>query len=31
VTAAMIPMLGLRYADMRDTIADSRYILCWGQ
>ncbi|CAI0909817.1 molybdopterin-containing oxidoreductase family protein [Serratia liquefaciens] len=30
VTAAMIPMLGLRYADMRDTIADSRYILCWG-
>ena len=30
VTAAMIPMLGLRYADMRDTICDSRYILCWG-
>ncbi|MEX3238712.1 molybdopterin-dependent oxidoreductase [Serratia quinivorans] len=30
VTAAMIPMLGLRYADMRDTISDSRYILCWG-
>lgn len=30
VTAAMIPMLGLRYADMRDTLADSRYILCWG-
>lgn len=30
VTAAMIPMLGLRYADTRDTIADSRYILCWG-
>ncbi|WP_347253105.1 molybdopterin-dependent oxidoreductase [Leminorella grimontii] len=30
VTAAMMPMLGLRYADTRDTIADSRYILCWG-
>ncbi|MFV0548025.1 MAG: molybdopterin-dependent oxidoreductase [Limnobaculum xujianqingii] len=30
VTAAMMPMVGLRYADMRDTIADSRYILCWG-
>nr|WP_314265788.1 molybdopterin-dependent oxidoreductase [uncultured Moellerella sp.] len=30
VTAAMIPMLGLRYADTRDTVADSRYILCWG-
>jgi anaerobic selenocysteine-containing dehydrogenase len=30
VTAAMIPMLGLRYADMRDTLADSHYILCWG-
>ncbi|AWH87745.1 molybdopterin-containing oxidoreductase family protein [Limnobaculum parvum] len=30
VTAAMMPIVGLRYADMRDTIADSRYILCWG-
>ncbi|EMH4164132.1 molybdopterin-dependent oxidoreductase [Pluralibacter gergoviae] len=30
VTAAMMPMLGMRYADTRDTIADSRYILCWG-
>lgn len=30
VTAAMMPMLGLRYADTRDTIADSRYIICWG-
>ncbi|EBX9237736.1 putative dimethyl sulphoxide reductase [Salmonella enterica] len=30
VTAAMIPMVGLRYADTRDTIAESRYILCWG-
>lgn len=30
VTAAMMPMLGLRYADTRDTIPDSRYILCWG-
>lgn len=30
VTAAMMPMVGLRYADTRDTIADSRYILCWG-
>ena len=30
VTAAMMPMLGLRYADTRDTIADSRYLLCWG-
>lgn len=26
----MMPMVGLRYADTRDTIADSRYILCWG-
>ncbi len=30
VAAAMIPMLGLRYADTRDTIKDSRYLLCWG-
>lgn len=30
VTAGMIPMVGIRYADTRDTIADSRYILCWG-
>ncbi len=30
VTAAMMPMVGLRYADTRDTIAESRYILCWG-
>lgn len=29
VTAAMMPMVGLRYADTRDTIEDSRYILCW--
>lgn len=26
----MIPMVGLRYADTRDTVKDSRYILCWG-
>lgn len=26
----MMPMVGLRYADTRDTIAESRYILCWG-
>ncbi len=26
----MMPMVGLRYADTRDTIeAESRYILCW--
>lgn len=30
VTAAMNPMVGFRYIDTRDTIADSRYILCWG-
>ncbi|WP_159566475.1 molybdopterin-containing oxidoreductase family protein [Budvicia diplopodorum] len=30
VTAAMMPMVGLRYADMRDTLSQSRYILCWG-
>lgn len=30
VTAAMVPMLGFRYADTRDTIADSTYLLCWG-
>jgi anaerobic selenocysteine-containing dehydrogenase len=30
VTAAMMPMVGLRYADTRDTIADSRLIICWG-
>ncbi|WP_313071976.1 molybdopterin-containing oxidoreductase family protein [Atlantibacter hermannii] len=30
VTASMTPMLGLRYADTRDTIKDSRFILCWG-
>ncbi len=26
----MIPIVGLRYADTRDTISESRYILCWG-
>ncbi|WP_371364233.1 Putative dimethyl sulfoxide reductase chain YnfE [Sporomusa rhizae] len=30
VTAAMVPMLGIRYVDTRDTIADSKYLLCWG-
>lgn len=30
VGAAMVPMVGYRYADTRDTIADSRYLLCWG-
>lgn len=30
VTAAMSEMVGLRYADTRDTIADAKYILCWG-
>ena len=30
IGAAMIPMLGFRYADTRDTIADSRYLLCWA-
>ncbi len=30
VTAAMPPMLGFRYVDTRDTIADSKYLLCWG-
>lgn len=30
VTAAMNPMVGFRYVDTRDTIKDSRYILCWG-
>lgn len=30
VTAAMNDMVGLRYVDTRDTIADSKYILCWG-
>lgn len=30
VTAAMNDMVGLRYVDTRDTIADSAYILCWG-
>ncbi|MDR2503631.1 MAG: molybdopterin-dependent oxidoreductase [Deltaproteobacteria bacterium] len=30
VSEAMIPMVGIRYADTRDTIKDSRYILCWG-
>lgn len=30
VTAAMMPIVGLRYADTRDTIAQSQYIICWG-
>ena len=30
VTAAMMPMVGMRYVDTRDTIADSKYIVCWG-
>ena len=29
VTATMVPMLGFR-TDTRDTISESRYILCWG-
>lgn len=30
VTAGMTPIVGKRYIDTRDTISDSRYILCWG-
>lgn len=30
VTAAMNPMVGDRYVDTRDTIRDSKYIICWG-
>lgn len=30
VTAAMQPMVGMRYVDTRDTIADAKYIICWG-
>lgn len=30
VTAAMNPMVGARYIDTRDTIRDSKYIICWG-
>nr|WP_295971707.1 molybdopterin-dependent oxidoreductase [uncultured Bacillus sp.] len=30
VTAAMTPIVGLRYVDTRDTIRDSKYIICWG-
>lgn len=30
VAAAMNPMVGFRYVDTRDTIRDSKYILCWG-
>lgn len=30
VTAAMNPMVGFRYVDTRDTIRDSKYIICWG-
>lgn len=30
VTAAMMPIVGLRYADTRDSIPESKYILCWG-
>lgn len=30
VTAAMEAIVGFRYVDTRDTIADSKYIVCWG-
>lgn len=30
VTAAMNPIVGFRYVDTRDTIRDSKYIICWG-
>lgn len=30
VAAAMNPMVGFRYVDTRDTIRDSKYIICWG-
>jgi len=30
LTAAMVPMVGIRYADTLDTAKDSRYLLCWG-
>jgi anaerobic selenocysteine-containing dehydrogenase len=30
VTSAMNPMVGFRYVDTRDTIADSKYLLVWG-
>ncbi len=30
VTAAMEPIVGFRYIDTRDTIKDSKYLLCWG-
>lgn len=30
VTAAMMPMVGMRYVDTRDTIDQARYIICWG-
>ncbi|MBY7142052.1 molybdopterin-dependent oxidoreductase [Virgibacillus sp. NKC19-3] len=30
VTAAMNPIVGDRYIDTRDTIRESKYIICWG-
>ena len=30
VAGSMIPMVGFRYVDTRDTIEDSKYIICWG-
>ncbi len=30
VTAAMEGIVGFRYTDTRDTIADSKYLICWG-
>lgn len=30
VTAAMMPIVGMRYVDTRDTIDQAKYILCWG-
>lgn len=30
VTAAMEPMVGMRFVDTRDTIDQSKYIICWG-
>ncbi len=30
VTATMMPMVGKRYVDTRDTIDQAKYIICWG-
>lgn len=30
VTAAMMPMVGMRYVDTRDTIDQAKFIICWG-